>query len=165
MSIVLARVDNRLLHGQILSAWVPALRADAIVVLDDEAASNALLQSAMELALPPDVTLRVVPVGDARSVLGSLPPASRALVLLRDVADAVRALEAGASLGPLNLGNVHFSPGRAMVSQAVYLSPAEVEALSELEERGTPVELKTLPRESPLPLTEIRRRVRQAAAP
>lgn len=163
MAIALARVDNRLVHGQILSAWVPALDADALLVLDDEAARDTLLRSAMELAIPPDVAFEVVPVADAKPALARLPARAKVIVLVRDVRDATRAIDAGLGIERLNLGNVHFTRGRAPVSQAVYLSLDEVEALAELEARGIAVELRTLPREPPVPLGEIRRRVEAGA--
>ncbi len=159
MAIVLARVDNRLVHGQILSAWLPALKADWLVVLDDEAARNTLVRSAMEIAIPPDVSFEVAPVSRAQETLAALPAAARAIVLWRDVSDVQRAVDAGLQLARLNLGNVHFSHGRQPVSQAVYLSADEVRALGELEGEGVEVELRTLPRDVPVGLSEVRRRV------
>jgi len=60
--IALVRVDNRLLHGQILEAWVPRLKVDRIVVADDEAAASPLAQAAMVLCLPPTLPVEVLPV-------------------------------------------------------------------------------------------------------
>jgi PTS system N-acetylgalactosamine-specific IIB component len=159
MAIVLARVDNRLVHGQILSAWLPALGADLIVVLDDEAARNTLVRSAMAIAIPPDVDFEVAPVSRAKETLAKIPAQAKAIVLFRDVSDVVRAVEGGAVLPRLNLGNIHFSHGRTTVSQAVYLAGDEVTQLLALEASGLPIELKTLPRDVPLPLAEVRRRV------
>src|SRR6266516_4057738 len=61
--IALLRVDNRLLHGQILEAWVPRLKIGRIVVADDEAAASRLARAAMTLCLPPELAADVVPVG------------------------------------------------------------------------------------------------------
>lgn len=163
MAIVLARIDNRLVHGQVLSAWVPALSVDAIVVLDDEAARNTLVRSAMAIAIPPDVQFEVAALADAAGALARVPARARGLVLLRDVGDAEQVLAAGVALGRLNLGNVHFSIGRAPVSQAVYLSLDEIARLEAIERRGTPVELRTLPREAPVGMAELRRRVEAAS--
>jgi PTS system mannose-specific IIB component len=162
MSVVLARVDNRLVHGQILSAWVPALNIDCLIVLDDEAAANTLVRSAMEIAIPPDVQFEVYPVARAAEALASIAPKRRALILLRDVSDAVRAIDAGLTLSELNLGNVHYSHGRAPITQAVYLSADEVAKLEGLAARKVSVEVKTLPSDMPINLAEVGRRVAQA---
>jgi len=159
LPIVLARVDNRLVHGQVLSAWVPALDVNVLVVIDDEAARNTLVRSAMEIAIPPDVQFEVAPVQQAGEAMLRVGAGKRAMVLLRDVAEVGRALDAGLKITRLNLGNVHFSHGRVPVSQAVYLSADEVAELHRLEARGVTVELKTLPRDAPMPLAEIERRM------
>src|SRR5207249_7297405 len=90
--VALIRVDNRLVHGQVLEAWLPALGAHGILVADDEAAGNVLARSAMALAIPPKVSFQVLRVDAAADLLkpgGKGPQASRTLVLLRDVRDAL----------------------------------------------------------------------------
>lgn len=161
MPVVLARVDNRLLHGQILSAWVPALDARAVVVADDETADNPLARRAMALAVPPEVQFEIAPLAGTREALSTV--ATRPTVLLiRDVASAAALVEAGVGLEQLNLGNVHFDPARRLVTQSVYLSSDELEALEALATQGVSIELRTLPREQPLSLPEIRRRFEAA---
>ena len=97
-SVALVRVDNRLVHGQVLEAWLPALDAQGILVADDEAAGNMLARSAMALAIPPGVkfeVLRVQAAADALKPGGKGPAAQRTLVLLRDVRDAEALHDAG----------------------------------------------------------------------
>ena len=163
MPIVHARIDNRLVHGQILSAWVPALRADALVVLDDEAAANELIQSAMEIAIPPGVSFAVASVDEAAKVLARLPRTAKVIVLVRGVDDAARIAPGTGGLARWTLGNVHFAAGRLPVSQAVFLSKDELATLERLEKSGVEVELKTLPRDASVPLAEVRARAESAA--
>lgn len=159
MALVLVRVDNRLVHGQILSAWVPALDAEALLVIDDEAAANTLVRSAMEIAIPPELRFEVAPVSRAAEALSRVPPAARTVVLFRDISDALRAHGSGMSFPRLNIGNVHHSHRRRPVTAAVYLSEEEFEQLEALVGQGVEVELRTLPREPPLLLPEIQRRL------
>jgi PTS system mannose-specific IIB component len=159
MPIVLARVDNRLVHGQILSAWVPALSAEGVLVIDDEAARNTLVRSAMEIAIPPDLGFDVVPVAQGRDAVARLPASGRTVLLFRDIAEAARAVDSGLRLPRLNLGNIHFSHGRVPVTQAVHLSTEEIGQLESLESKGVPVELKTLPGDPGVGLAEMKRRV------
>ena len=63
--VALVRVDNRLVHGQVLEAWLPALDAHGILVADDEAAGNVLARSAMSLAIPPGVVFEVLRIAAA----------------------------------------------------------------------------------------------------
>ena len=159
--IALVRIDNRLVHGQVLEAWLPALDAHGILVADDEAASNVLARSAMALAIPPRVSFQVVKVGAATELLrpgGKGPQAARTLVLLRDVRDAVALREGGVPLPRLNLGNVHFAAGRKPISPSVFLARNEVEDLEKLAAAGTEIELRSVPGEAPVSLSQIKSR-------
>jgi PTS system N-acetylgalactosamine-specific IIB component len=162
--IALVRVDNRLLHGQILETWIPRLAIDEVVVADDEAASSALARAAMTLCVPPDLPIRVVPVAEVPWAALAAAPA-RVLVLLRDVA-ALSAARAGgltALLAPrVNLGNVHFGPGRRPVTPSVFLAAPELDALRDLAAAGFELEARAIPSEPPTGLAEIERRYEAA---
>jgi mannose/fructose/N-acetylgalactosamine-specific phosphotransferase system component IIB len=161
--VALVRVDNRLVHGQVLEAWLPALGAHGILVADDEAAGNVLARSAMALAIPPKVSFQVVRVDAAAEMLkpgGKGPQAARTLLLLRDVRDAVALHEQGVSMPKLNLGNIHFRAGRKQVAPSVFLGGDELAALERLASEGTEVEVRAVPGEPALPLAEIKQRFR-----
>jgi PTS system mannose-specific IIB component len=161
--VALVRVDNRLVHGQVLEAWLPALGAHGILVADDEAAGNVLARSAMALAIPPRVSFQVLRVDAAADLLkpgGKGPQASRTLVLLRDVRDAVALHDKGVAMPKLNLGNVHFGAGRKQVAPSVFLDSEEMSALERLASQGTEVEVRAVPGEPPLPLAAIKARFR-----
>jgi PTS system mannose-specific IIB component len=158
--IALVRVDNRLLHGQILETWIPRLGIDEVVVGDDEAASSDLAQAAMCLCVPPDLPIRVLPVAEvpwADLARG----AAKILVLLRDIAVLAAALRGGltADIAPrVNLGNVHFGPGRRPVTPSVFLSGPELDTLRQLAAAGFQVEARAIPSEAPAGLADIERR-------
>ncbi|GAC1347543.1 MAG: PTS sugar transporter subunit IIB [Myxococcales bacterium] len=160
-AVVLARVDNRLVHGQVLEAWLPALDAQAIVVADDEAAGSVLTRSAMALAIPPNVAFHVLTLAQAAALLrpgGEGPPAPRTLLLVREVRDALALREQGVLLARLNLGNVHFRAGRKALSSSVYLDQAELDLLAQLAAAGTEVELRAVPSEAPVFLPQAHAR-------
>ena len=163
--IALVRVDNRLLHGQILETWVPKLEIDEVLVADDEAAGSELARAAMTLCVPPELPARVVPLRDV-SWAALAAKERKALVLVRDV--AALAAAHGAGLGPelvqrVNLGNVHFGPGRRSVTPSVFLSEADLRILQELAAAGFEIEARAIPSEPPVGMSAIQRRY--AAAP
>jgi PTS system mannose-specific IIB component len=164
--LALVRVDNRLVHGQVLEAWLPAIEADGILVADDEAARNTLVRTAMSLAIPPKVAFGVQRVAEAAEQLrpgGKGPPSRRTLLLVRDVRDAVALHEAGLKLPRLNLGNVHFASGRRQVSPSVHLDEAELQQLQALAAAGVEVEARAVPAEAPVPLSALRERFTRGA--
>ncbi len=149
--IALVRVDNRLLHGQILEAWVPRLKVQRVVIADDEAASSPLAQAAMTLCLPPGLSAEVLPV--AKVDYAALAAAKEPLLLLfREVAAVERGVAAGLTptmARKLNLGNVHYAAGRRPVTPSVFLSGLEIAALQALEAAGFEVEARSVPTDAP----------------
>lgn len=158
--ILLVRVDNRLVHGQILEAWVPRLQAREVLVADDEAAASPLARAALTLCVPPELSVRIQPLGSVKwgEVASSATPT---LVIVREVEGVVRAKEGGltpAMTPAVNLGNIHFAPDRGSITASVFLSRAELDALRGLERDGFHVEARPIPTEPPLGLDEVERR-------
>jgi len=158
--IALVRVDNRLVHGQVLVTWVPYLDARRLVVADDDVARSSLARAAMTLALPPGLEAVIEPLDrvDFRALSAASPAA---LVLVRDVAELERARAAGLTpelVRTLNLGNVHYTPGRRQITPSVFLSAEELAALESLAAAGFTVEARALPQDAAVALSEIERR-------
>jgi N-acetylgalactosamine PTS system EIIB component len=162
--IALVRVDNRLLHGQILETWVPRLRARTVVVADDDAAASPLARAAMTLALPSELPAAIQAIADV-SWEGLAASAEPVLVLVREVADLVRAAAAGLTpqrCRQVNLGNVHYAQGRRPVTPSVFLSGAELSEVLALSVAGFEVEARAIPSDAPVGIREIERRYKAA---
>jgi PTS system mannose-specific IIB component len=158
--IPLVRVDNRLLHGQVLETWIPKLGVSGVVVVDDEAAGSPLAQAAMTLCCPAEVPVRVLRRDEADFAALAAEP-GRLLVLVRDVAGLTAAVARGLTpaLAPrLNLGNVHHTPGRRPVSPSVFLDVTDLEALHALAAQGFDVEARAIPSDPPAGPDELARR-------
>lgn len=158
--IALVRVDNRLVHGQVLVTWVPHLCAARLVIADDEASRSPLARAAMTLALPPGLEASIEPLGavDWQALASSAAPA---VVLVRDVVDLERACHAGLTpkvASSLNIGNVHYTLGRRQITPSVFLSADEFEVLRRLAAAGFNIEARALPSDVPVVFTEIARR-------
>ncbi len=158
--ISLVRVDNRLLHGQVLEAWVPHLKAQEIVVADDAASHSSLALAATLLCVPPDLPTAVRAIDEVD--FGALASEKRrALILVREIADLEKAVAAGltpSAVHRLNLGNVHYAPGRRQVTPTIFLSDAELQALRRIEGAGFAVEVQVIPSDAPVGFGEIEHR-------
>jgi PTS system N-acetylgalactosamine-specific IIB component len=155
--IVLVRVDNRLLHGQILEAWIPRLSVDEVVVADDEAAASELARAAMTLCVPPELPVRIARPADVDFAALAREP-RKVLVLVRDPAGLAAAHAAGlvpALARKVNLGNVHFGAGRRPVTPSVFLSPEDLAILRALAADGFEIEARAIPSEPPAGMSEI----------
>lgn len=157
MPIVLFRVDERLIHGQVVVGWGERLHMDRIVVVDDELSASAWEQELYCLGVPPSVDAVFTTVADARR---SLPTwreeGRRVVVLVRDLGTLSRLAEGGLlSNEEINLGGIHFAAGRERVLPYLFLSPEEQLRLREIAQSGAVLEARDLPGSRAVPLDEL----------
>lgn len=148
MSIVLTRIDNRLIHGQVLEAWLPYTHADCIVVANDEVAMTSLQRLMMESAVPKGVKVVIDTVEEvARLIDTSELKSRRTLLLFASSEDAYRAHHAGIDFPKLNLGNMHAGKDKVKISCTIALDQADVTNLSKLEEEGVEIVSQCVPQD------------------
>jgi mannose/fructose/N-acetylgalactosamine-specific phosphotransferase system component IIB len=147
MSVVLFRVDERLIHGQVVVGWGSVLHPERIVVVDDELAGSGWEQDLYCLGLPPDVESSFVTVAAARGALqGWQQGRERVLLLTRTVA-AMLGLARGGLLrnAEVNIGGIHHAPGRRQALPYVFLAAEEEQALRQIAAEGATVTARDLP--------------------
>ncbi len=147
MAIVLFRVDERLIHGQVVVGWGTSLHPQLIVVVDDELADSPWEQELYCLGVPPQMQASFASVADARTHLAEWQQApTRVIVLTRDVRSMRRLLEGDVLPdAEVNIGGLHFAPGRHAVLPYVYLSDDERQEIMRLAELGAEVSARDLP--------------------
>jgi len=108
MDIALVRVDNRLVHGQILEAWIPSIRATCIVVVDDNVASDFFRETVIRMAVPSEVEVKITTIENfSRHYKDRDDNGKKTIVLFSSIGDVLRAVNLGFKLGSLNIGNVY----------------------------------------------------------
>ncbi|MEW5742978.1 MAG: PTS sugar transporter subunit IIB [Myxococcota bacterium] len=146
--IVLSRIDSRLIHGQVVEAWLPHLGVQRVVIADDATAQDSLAQVAFRLAVPPDIEVVTTTVKGV-DYRGLATDKVRTLVLFRDVQAAAAAREAGLPDGVLNVGNLHAGPGREELTRSVFLDAVDRSALAGLAKSGMRVVVQAIPPDKP----------------
>ncbi|MFA6092380.1 MAG: PTS sugar transporter subunit IIB [Elusimicrobiota bacterium] len=148
MSIVLMRIDDRLIHGQVVEGWIPVLKPVRVLVISDEAAADPMQKQLMRLALPENIALEVLSVAGAHgSVRKAVESQERTLVLAPGPSDVLALIEAGAVFDKVNVGGLHHAAGRERIGRAIFLSADDRRALSSLIARGVRVEGRAVPME------------------
>lgn len=157
MPIVLYRVDERLIHGQVTVGWGSTLEPDRIIVVDDELADAPWEQDLYRLGVPDRVEVEFLGVEDARDALGGWREDElRSILLARDVRTMRRLAEGGALEGErVNIGGIHHAAGRQAVLPYVYLGAEEREELRALEDAGVEVSAQDLPGSRRVSLDEL----------
>jgi mannose/fructose/N-acetylgalactosamine-specific phosphotransferase system component IIB len=157
MPIVLLRVDERLIHGQVVVGWGEEIHMTRIVVVDDEISESPWEQELYCLGVPPTMTAEFASVESARARFAEWQAdPGRTVVLVRDAQSLERLAENG-SLGDMgvNLGGLHSAPDRERVLPYLYLSPEDRESLRRVEQSGAKVSAQDVPGNRPVPLSEL----------
>ncbi|MBD1401632.1 PTS sugar transporter subunit IIB [Pelovirga terrestris] len=146
MNLVLTRIDNRLIHGQVLESWVPHVQANCIVVANDVLAANPLKKLMMKASVPSRMRVEIATVADAvQLLLTSTLDSYRVLLLFGTPADALQAYRLGLNYQQLNLGNLHADAGKARFSCTVFLALKDLDDLKSLEEAGVSITARCIP--------------------
>lgn len=146
MSIVLARIDSRLVHGQVLEAWVPHVDADCIVVANDEVAGASFQRMVMQAAVPSSLKLFIATLEEAAAILSSAELLrKKVLLLFASSDDALKACTLGVSFPKLNLGNMHTSQGKDRYTCTIALDQDDIDTLKQVEEQGVKIVSQCVP--------------------
>jgi PTS system mannose-specific IIB component/fructoselysine and glucoselysine-specific PTS system IIB component len=157
MPIVLCRVDDRLVHGQVVIGWGRPLGVEFIALVDESVAASAWEQDLYRMAVPPEIEVRFTTVAEAGSQLAAWNGnAHRGLILTGDI-ETMAALYRAAPdvVHRINLGGIHHRPGRRERLPYLYLTDDELRGLVALGAEGAEISAQDLPTSTPVPLRAI----------
>jgi len=165
IKIVLARVDSRLLHGQVATAWTKSVNPSRIIVVSDAVAKDDLRKKLIEQAAPPGVKANVIPVDKMIEV--SKDPRfgnTKALLLFENPQDVLRAVEGGVDITEVNVGSMAHSVGKVVVSKVLSMGTDDVNTFEDLKERGIKFDVRKVPNDSRDNMDEILRKAKNELA-
>lgn len=157
MPVVLYRVDDRLVHGQVVIGWGRPSNIGFIALIDDAVAASDWERELYRMGVPPEIELCFASVADAgRQMAAWRADARNGIVLTADIPTMVAVCEAAPPVGQVNLGGIHHKPGRTQRLPYIYLTEEEHRVLESLASRGTAVTAQDLPTTPPVPLERLR---------
>ena len=143
------RIDNRLIHGQIIETWLPYTRAARLVVCNEDLAKDGLRQQIMLLAVPSRITVDFIAPGGLDPLLKKLHTQDeRILVIFADCSDAKAAHDAGVRFAMLNIGNMHYAPGKQQVCGHAAFSPEDSACLHAFADLGVNLDFRCVPNDT-----------------
>ncbi|HXE59014.1 MAG TPA: PTS sugar transporter subunit IIB [Gemmatimonadales bacterium] len=156
MAILLYRVDDRLVHGQVVIGWGKPLGIDFIVLVDDEVRASAWEQEIYRMGVPPEIKLIFYSVAEAASRIPELQASGgRGILLTGDIATMTALRSAGVAIPQVNLGGIHHRPGRTERLPYLYLSDDELRSLKELASSGLEIAAQDVPTRAPVRIGEL----------
>lgn len=146
-NILLTRIDNRLVHGQVGMTWTNTLGANLVVVANDEVATDSVQQNLMDMVLPETVQIRFFTLEKTIRIIGKAAPHQKILLVVKTPEDVLTLVEGGVPIEFLNIGNLHFSEGKQQLSSTVSVDKNDVETFRKLNQLGVKMEVKGIPSE------------------
>lgn len=149
MNIKLARIDDRLIHGQIVMAWTKTIEVKRIVVINDKVAADAIRKMLLETVAPPGIKVSVLSVKDGIAKLqdGSFAD-QNIMILFTNPTDVLAIKSAGVAINTVNIGGMGFSQGKKQLTKTVSVDDADIDAFRKLNSLGCSLQIQVVPNDS-----------------
>lgn len=150
MSIELVRIDDRLIHGQVVMAWSKAVSVKRIVVIDDKVAKDLIRKMLLETVAPPGVKVSVLNTIKGIEYLKSNVNNEKLLLLFTNPATILTLVENGIAITKVNIGGMSFMQGKTQLTKSVSLNEDDKNAFKALHSCGIILQIQVLPNDSPV---------------
>ncbi|MDN5386600.1 mannose/fructose/sorbose PTS transporter subunit IIB [Bacillus sp. GM2] len=149
MKIVLARIDDRFIHGQVLTRWIKIHAADRIIVVSDEVAQDEMRKTLILSVAPSNVKASAVSISKmAKAFHSPRYEDTTAMLLFENPGDIVSLIEAGVPIETVNVGGMRFENNRRQITKSVSVTEKDIKAFEQLHGLGVKLELRQLPSDS-----------------
>ena len=145
-NILLGRIDNRLVHGQVGVSWTNYLGANLIIVADDEVAQNEIQQEIMEMvAMTSSADIRFFSIQDTIDLIWNAAPEQKIFIITKTPKEMRALIDNNVPIEQVNVGNMHLSEGKRQISQKVFVDDEDMENLHAMQEKGVRVYIQEIP--------------------
>ncbi|MEI7188888.1 PTS mannose transporter subunit IIAB [Dickeya dianthicola] len=156
MKIGLARIDDRLIHGQVATRWTKETNVNRIIVVSDEVAADNVRKTLLTQVAPPGVSAHVVDVAKAVRVYNNPKYASdRVMLLFTNPTDVLRLVEDNVKMTSINIGGMAYRQGKTQVNNAVSIDDKDIAAFNKLHERGIELEVRKVSTDTKINMMDL----------
>ncbi|AYO31323.1 PTS mannose/fructose/sorbose transporter subunit IIB [Biomaibacter acetigenes] len=146
LNIVLTRIDDRLIHGQVMTAWVKYTQANRIIIVDDNVAQDPFMEKVLKMAAPPGIKVEVYDTQKAVAVLkGEGSPGEKVIVLAKHPKTIYALMEGGVGIKELNVGGMGAGAGRKLLYKNISASQEEREVFKNILSKGVAILIRIVP--------------------
>jgi len=159
MGMVLVRIDDRLIHGQVVENWMKFLKINHVVVVNDFVASDRMQKTLFSMAVPDHAKISILTIAQAKEmILNSQFEGDRAMLLLVSPQDVLNLINKGVRIKEVNIGGMHYSPDKKQILKAISVSKQDIQAFQELDKLGVHLEARMVPDDEKIDIMEIIKR-------
>ena len=150
MAIEFVRIDDRLIHGQVMTTWVKTHNIEQIIIVDDAVSVDETRKRILTLSAPSNIKLNIFDVDKFIEVANSNPINRRTLLLLAEPSAALRLYDGGVKFKELNVGNISAAGDRVKITQGIAVNEIDKEEFRDLINRGVDVTIQMVPNDKKL---------------
>lgn len=144
-NIVLTRIDNRLIHGQVATQWTSSVGANLLLVANDAVSTDTMRQGLMKMACPAQAQTRFFSIEKTCAIIGKASPSQMIAIICENPQDVLKLVEGGVPIKSVNIGNMHMADGKRQVATSVAVDDADVAAFKRLQELGVELFIQRVP--------------------
>ncbi len=146
MPIVLVRIDDRLIHGQVVEGWLKKIRVTHIIIVSDEVVKDQMQKTLLGMAAPSNVRVSTFSIQEAASKLKTDEfKRDFILILFSNPQDTLRFINSGVKIKSVNVGGMHFSSGKKQILPNLSVDDSDIKAFGEMHKLGVELEARILP--------------------
>lgn len=146
-NILLTRIDNRLVHGQVGVTWVNYLGANLLLVANDEVSNDEVRQNLMDMVVSEGISTRYFSLKKTISVISKASPRQKIFLVVQTPQDVLTLKRGGVPINYVNIGNMHFAEGKKQIASTVSVDKDDIHAFKELDALGVKCEIQGVPGE------------------
>jgi PTS system N-acetylgalactosamine-specific IIB component len=147
-NIVLSRIDERLVHGQVGVQWVGFANANIVVVVDDEVATDSTQQDLMEMVLAEGIAIRFWSVQKTIDNIHKAKDRQKILIVAKSPAIFLKMIQGGVDIKNINVGNMHFTDAKKQIAKTVSVDEMDIKSFNSLKNLNVSVNIQGIPTES-----------------
>ncbi|MBF6626603.1 PTS N-acetylgalactosamine transporter subunit IIB [Aerococcaceae bacterium zg-BR9] len=148
LNILLTRIDNRLIHGQVATQWSSYIGANLLLVANDDVSQNKMRQGLMDMAAPAGAATRYFSIQKTIDIIHKASDKQKIFIICENPQDVLKLVEGGVPIKKVNIGNMHMAEGKRQVVGSVAVDDSDVAAFKRLQELGVELEIRRVPQES-----------------
>lgn len=141
----IARLDDRLIHGQIINNWCTSENITEIIVINKDVANNDMRKTMIEMSVPEGINILFCDVSDALDIYEEECKYEKLMMVFGNPFEILEFIENGGKLESINIGGMSFKKGRKRLSTVVYVNDEEIEVLKKIAEKNIKLEIRILP--------------------
>lgn len=157
-NILMTRIDNRLVHGQVGVTWTSALGANLLLVANDAASQDPVQQNLMDMVVADGVQTRYFTLQKTIDIIAKAASHQKIFIVCKTPQDVLTLVKGGVPITFVNVGNMHFATGKKQIHKTVSVDESDIAAFNELAELGIPCEVRRVPDEAGEMISDLLKR-------